>query len=542
MKIALAQINPIIGNFTSNRDRVAEQIRLAEEAACGLIIFPELTLCGYPPQDLLERPAFLRAHDEVLEELVSSVGDIGVILGVPEQRQGKGKPLYNSALLIHQGKVLHRVRKQLLPTYDVFDESRYFEPGPSSRPFSFQGLRLGLTICEDIWPSQYPLDPVVSLLQGHEGLDLLINISASPYHHGKLTERNRLLTTLCREHKLPLLYVNQVGGQDSLVFDGHSLALNRRGACCAAASGFEEELVVVDLEELGGQTGESTPLPEDSLAQVEQALVLGLRDYLHKTGFQRAVIGLSGGIDSAVTAVLAALALGPENVLCVALPSPYTAQMSIDDAAALAKNLGCAFELLPIASAMEAYGSMLAPLFVGREEDVTEQNLQARIRGNLLMALSNKFGSLLLTTGNKSEMAVGYCTLYGDMSGGLAVLADVPKVMVYELARWMNRAGEVIPERIITRAPSAELKPDQADQDDLPPYEVLDPILSAYLEEHLSIEEIVARGFAQATVEDIVRRIRINEHKRKQAPLGLKVTSKAFGYGRRYPIVHGFTG
>lgn len=259
MKIALAQINPIIGNFTSNRDRVAEQIRLAEEAACGLIIFPELTLCGYPPQDLLERPAFLRAHDEVLEELVSSVGDIGVILGVPEQRQGKGKPLYNSALLIHQGKVLHRVRKQLLPTYDVFDESRYFEPGPSSRPFSFQGLRLGLTICEDIWPSQYPLDPVVSLLQGHEGLDLLINISASPYHHGKLTERNRLLTTLCREHKLPLLYVNQVGGQDSLVFDGHSLALNRRGACCAAASGFEEELVVVDLEELGARP-ERVPL------------------------------------------------------------------------------------------------------------------------------------------------------------------------------------------------------------------------------------------------------------------------------------------
>ncbi|XCN72718.1 MAG: NAD+ synthase [Candidatus Electrothrix aestuarii] len=541
MKIALAQINPIIGAFMYNRDRVVERIRQAEEADCGLIIFPELTLCGYPPQDLLERPAFLQAHDEMLEELVASVGEIGVILGVPEQRQGKGKPLYNSALLIHQGRVLHRVRKQLLPTYDVFDESRYFEPGPPSLPFSFQGLRLGLTICEDIWPSQYPQDPVASLLQGHDGLDLLINISASPYHHGKLAERNGLLTTLCREHKLPLLYVNQVGGQDSLIFDGHSLALNTQGEVYAAASGFAEELVMVELEGLGAPAGKQV-LPEDSVAQVEKALVLGLRDYLHKIGFKQAVIGLSGGIDSAVTAVLAALALGPENVLCVALPSPYTAQMSIDDAAALAKNLGCAFELLPIAPAMEAYGLMLAPLFAGREEDVTEQNLQARIRGNLLMALSNKFGSLLLTTGNKSEMAVGYCTLYGDMSGGLAVLADVPKVMVYELARWMNRAGEVIPERIITRPPSAELKPDQADQDDLPPYEVLDPILSAYLEEHLSIEEIVARGFAQATVEDIVRRIRINEHKRKQAPLGLKVTSKAFGYGRRYPIVHGFTG
>ncbi len=578
MKIALAQINPIIGDFAYNQGRVTERIKEAEQADCDLIIFPELTLCGYPPQDLLERPAFLRGHDEALEELVASVGEIGVILGVSEQRQGqgqgtyqgKGKPLYNSALLLHQGKVLHRVRKQLLPTYDVFDESRYFEPGPPSLPFSFHGLRLGLTICEDIWPGQYPVDPVASLLQGHDDhnrLDILINISASPYHHGKLAERNQLLTSLCRENGLPLLYVNQVGGQDSLIFDGHSMALNSQGELCAVASGFQEEMVVVALEDLVNMPsavganpcvrpcipGRHRDLPlqhapktekilsQDSIAQVEKALVLGLRDYLHKTVFQQAIIGLSGGIDSAVTAVLAASALGPENVLCVALPSPYTAQMSIDDAAELSSNLGCDFELLPIAPAMEAYSSMLAPLFAGREEDVTEQNLQARIRGNLLMALSNKFGSLLLTTGNKSEMAVGYCTLYGDMSGGLAVLADVPKIMVYELARWMNRGGEVIPERIITRPPSAELKPDQADQDDLPPYEVLDPILSAYLEEHLGIEEIVARGFAQATVEDIIRRIRINEHKRKQAPLGLKVTSKAFGYGRRYPVVHGFT-
>ncbi|MCI5165540.1 MAG: NAD+ synthase [Candidatus Electrothrix sp. GM3_4] len=585
MKTALAQINPIIGDFVYNRGRVAEQIKQAEQADCDLIIFPELTLCGYPPQDLLERPAFLRAHDEALEDLIAftgNIGGIGVILGVPEQRQGQykgqGKPLYNSAIFIHQGRVIHRVRKQLLPTYDVFDESRYFEPGPPSLPFSFHGLRLGLTICEDIWPSQYPLDPVASLVQGddgHNGLDLLINISASPYHHGKLAERNLLLTTLCREKSLPLLYVNQVGGQDSLVFDGHSLALNSRGELYAAASGFQEEMVVVELEDLGimlgsvganpcvrpcipgrhrdlplqhvpkpERTEKTLPLdfmPQDSIAQVDKALVLGLRDYLHKIGFQQAIIGLSGGIDSAVTAVLAASALGSENVLCVALPSPYTAQMSIDDAADLAKNLGCGFELLPIAPAMDAYSAMLAPLFAGRDEDVTEQNIQARIRGNLLMALSNKFGGLLLTTGNKSEMAVGYCTLYGDMSGGLAVLADVPKVMVYELARWMNRAEEMIPERIITRPPSAELKPDQADQDDLPPYEVLDPILSAYLEEHLGIEEIVARGFAQATVEDIVCRIRMNEHKRKQAPLGLKVTSKAFGYGRRYPIVHGFT-
>lgn len=580
MKTALAQCNPIVGNFSYNRDQIAERIRQAEKAACDLIIFPELTLCGYPPQDLLERPAFLRTHDAALEELIASAGEIGVILGVPEQRRGKGKPLYNSAILVYQGKVVHRVRKQLLPAYDVFDESRYFEPGPPSLPFSFQGMRVGLTVCEDIWPNQYPLDPVTSLVQAHNELDLLINISASPYHHGKLGERNQLLTALCRENKLPLLYVNQAGGQDSLIFDGHSLALNNRGEVCAAAAGFQEDMLVVDTEEparnltnnvlpfmpddvgvnpcvrpcIPGRhrglplqhtpkTGRTeTILPEDSITQVEKALILGVRDYLHKTGFSKAVLGLSGGIDSAVTAVLAAAALGPENVLCVALPSPYTAQMSIDDAAALAGNLGCDFELLPIAPAMNAYSSMLAPLFADRKEDVTEQNLQARIRGNLLMALSNKFGSLLLTTGNKSEMAVGYCTLYGDMSGGLAVLADVPKVMVYELARRMNRAGEVIPDRIITRPPSAELKPDQADQDDLPPYEVLDPILTAYLEEHLSIEEIAARGFAQATVEDIVRRIRINEHKRKQAPLGLKVTSKAFGYGRRYPIVHGFRG
>uniref|UniRef100_UPI0040561A08 NAD+ synthase n=1 Tax=Candidatus Electrothrix sp. TaxID=2170559 RepID=UPI0040561A08 len=558
MKIALAQINTLIGQFDAHKERIIEQVRQAEQAGCDLIIFPELVLCGYPPQDLLERPSFLQAHDKVLNELVRSVGEIGVILGVPEKRQGqyKGKHLYNSALLIHQGRVVHRVRKQLLPTYDVFDESRYFEPGPPSLPFSFQGLRMGLTICEDIWPSKYPHDPVASLLQDHERLDCLINISASPYHHGKLAERSQLLSALCRQHDLPLIYVNQVGGQDSLIFDGHSLALDRQGELFAAAAGFQEDMLIIDVDALTDRTERTRRaeqekqedqrnkkgLPQDSIAQVEQALVLGLRDYLHKTGFHKAVIGLSGGVDSAVTAVLATLALGPENVLCVALPSPYTARMSIDDAGALAENLGCGFELLPIAPAMEVYGAILEHLFAGREEDVTEQNLQARIRGNLLMALSNKFGSLLLTTGNKSEMAVGYCTLYGDMSGGLAVLADVPKVMVYELARWMNRAGEVIPERIITRPPSAELKPDQADQDDLPGYEVLDPILSAYLEEHLSIEEIVARGFAQSTVEDIIRRIRINEHKRKQAPLGLKVTSKAFGYGRRYPIVHGFAG
>ncbi|MGR0482101.1 MAG: NAD+ synthase [Candidatus Electronema sp. V4] len=539
MKTALIQTNPTIGAFERNLAVLFDRLRQAEQQGCGLAIFPELALCGYPPQDLLERRDFLQAHDQALDELIAAVGETGVIVGAVERRRsGPGKSLHNSALLIHQGKVVQRVQKQLLPTYDVFDESRYFESGGPALPVSFGGLRLGLTVCEDIWQQgQYSQDPVAALCRAGSGPSLLINISASPYHHGKLGERRRIFASLCQRHKLPLLYVNQVGGQDSLIFDGHSAAVNAQGEICAAAAGFREDMLIIDTDELRGKP--ACAAPEDSIAQVEAALVLGLRDYLHKTGFHKAVIGLSGGIDSAVTAVLAALALGPENVLGVALPSPYTAQMSIDDAQILSRNLGCGFEIIPIAGAMTAYQQALAPLFVGLAEDVTEQNIQARIRGNLLMALSNKFGGMLLSTGNKSEMAVGYCTLYGDMSGGLAVLADLPKVMVYELARWMNRNGEVIPERIITRPPTAELKPDQLDQDDLPPYEVLDPILAAYLEEHCSTEEIAAWGFAQETVRSIIRRILRNEHKRKQAALGLKVTSKAFGYGRRWPIAQG---
>ena len=537
MKIALIQTNPVIGDFKGNLALLLDRLRQAEQADCQLAIFPELALCGYPPQDLLERRDFLQAHDQALDKLIAAVGETGVVVGAVEQRQGPGKPLYNSALLIHQSKAVQRVRKQLLPTYDVFDESRYFQPGGPSLPFPFKGLHLGLTVCEDIWPGScgsYSHDPVAALLHNGAQADLLINISASPYHHGKLGERHQLLSKLCQQHNLPLLYVNQVGGQDSLIFDGHSLAVSSEGKICAAAAGFREDMLIIETDGLRSST--ACPAPEDSIAQVEAALVFGLRDYLRKTGFSKVVLGLSGGIDSAVTAVLAAQALGPENVLCAALPSPYTAQMSIDDAQALSRNLGCDFEIIPIAKAMEAYQQTLAPLFAGLPEDLTEQNIQARIRGNLLMALSNKFGRLLLSTGNKSEMAVGYCTLYGDMSGGLAVLADVPKVMVYELAHWMNRNNEVIPERIISRPPTAELKPEQTDQDDLPPYEVLDPILAAYLEEHCSAEEIAAQGFDRAVVQGIIRRILRNEHKRKQAPLGLKVTSKAFGSGRRWPV------
>ncbi len=541
MKIALVQTNPIIGAFDNNLQILLSWVEKAGQAGCDLVVFPELTLCGYPPQDYLERESFLAAHDRALEKLIEGVGEnITCIVGVLERRTGPGKSLYNSAFVLSGGKVLYRARKQLLPTYDVFDETRYFEPGEESAVFPFQGFKIGLTVCEDIWwrQQQYASNPLENFGLSEDMPDCLINISASPYYHGKLHERNLIFSDLCRKHKMPLVYVNQVGGQDGLIFDGHSLVMNAGGEIVAAGKGFEQEMLVVDS---ACWVEDTAPLRvEDCLEDVVDALCLGVRDYLHKTGFRQAVIGLSGGIDSAVTAAIACRALGSENVLCVAMPSPYTSRASVDDAGQLAENLGCGFELLAIKGIMETYGETLADLFAGTDEDVTEQNIQARIRGNLLMAISNKRGSLLLSTGNKSEMAVGYCTLYGDMSGGLAVLADVPKAMVYRLAHFFNRESEVVPERIITRPPTAELKHDQYDQDDLPAYEVLDPILSAYLEDQKSVEEIAAQGFDADVVRDIVRRIQLNEYKRKQAPLGIKVTSKAFGPGRRYPVVQGF--
>jgi len=543
MKIALIQTNPIIGDFAGNSANILQWSERAREKGCRLAVFPELSLCGYPPQDLLERPDFIAGHDLHLQSLITRTKGIGLLLGIIEQRTGPGKSLYNTALLVDNGAEVARARKQLLPTYDVFDETRYFEPGTNSVVAQFESLKLGLTVCEDIWFDEtgYARDPVKEMVApGTAGPDCLINISASPYYHGKIRERNHVFASLCRRHRTPLLYVNQVGGQDSLVFDGHSMVLDAEGTARGCAPGFKEDMLVVDT--LSWSSEGQTRVPEDSIAKVLGALTLGVRDYLHKTGFRTAVIGLSGGIDSAVTAAVACLALGPENVTAVALPSPYTSQASIDDARLLAGNLQCNFDCIPIRTAMQAYQETLAPLFSGLAEDVTEQNIQARIRGNLLMALSNKFGHILLSTGNKSEMAVGYCTLYGDMSGGLAVLSDVPKEMVYALAELINREQEIIPERIITRPPTAELKPDQLDQDDLPPYEILDPILQAYLEEHLPIEAIVARGFDAKTVEDIVRRIKTNEYKRRQAAVGIKVTTKAFGSGRRYPIVQKFPG
>ncbi len=540
MKIALVQTNPLIGAFERNLSHLLAWIDKAKVAGCDLVVFPELSLCGYPPQDLLERGSFLEAHEQILGELVRKIDGITCIVGAFERRGHPGKPLYNSALVLEQGRIRCHARKQLLPSYDVFDETRYFEPGDTSTTFPLHGLHYGLTICEDIWWSQriYQTNPLKDFVLGAVVPDCLINISASPYHHGKLGERQQVFGQLCRSHRMPLVYVNQVGGQDGLIFDGHSMVISPAGEVMAVAAGFREDMLVFVIDRWDREY--EPVVIEDTVNHVEDALVLGVRDYLHKTGFHQAVLGLSGGIDSAVTAVIGCRALGPENVLCVAMPSPYTSRQSVDDARQLAKNLGCGFQIIPITGAMEAYQTALAPLLAGLPEDTTEQNIQARIRGNLLMALSNKFNRLLLSTGNKSEMAVGYCTLYGDMSGGLAVIADVPKTMVYQLARLINQDRETIPRGIIDRPPTAELKPNQFDQDDLPPYDVLDAVLHAYLEERKGIAEIAAQGVDPRLVRDIVRRIKINEYKRKQAPLGIKVTTKAFGPGRRYPVVQGF--
>ena len=544
MKIALIQHNPVIGDFGRNLAAISGWLEQARRQGCQLAVLPELAVSGYPPQDLLERPAFLDDHDRAFARLVTETRGIAVLCGHITRHTGpSGKPLHNSASLFSDGQLLFTTEKQLLPTYDVFDESRYFEPGKQSRSVTFAGMRLGVTICEDIWNDDqifsrplYPIDPVGGLMAGPAGPpDLLLNLSASPFHIGKETLRQRIFTNICQRHHVPLIYVNQVGGQDSLVFDGGSRCLDRRGNTVAQAHRFKEDLVVVDTGAWQGEIREITPADDPEAAEAWEALVLGCRDYVSKCGFSRVVLGLSGGVDSALTATIAATALGRDKVLGVALPSPYSSAESIEDARQLAQNLSIDFTLLPITPIFEQFLDTLAPLFAGAAADVTEQNIQARIRGNLLMALANKQGRLLLSTGNKSENAVGYCTLYGDMSGGLAVISDVPKQLVYAICRHINRDGEIIPSRTIDKPPSAELAPDQRDEDDLPPYPVLDQILTAYLEENRSVAEIVARGFDRAVVEDVVRRIRINEYKRKQAAMGIKITTKAFGHGRRYP-------
>ncbi len=538
MRIALAQINTTVGDVRGNRDRVFLEMERAQALGADLAIFPELCLTGYPPRDLLGLHGFVESNLGALREIAGRTDRMGVIVGfVDRNPRQQGKEFCNAAALLGSGKIRAVVHKTLLPTYDVFDEDRYFERSEKARIVRFLGKRLGITICEDAWNAKdfwpkrlYLTDPVSQLVA--QGSDLLVNISASPFEMDKPQFRYRMLLGHVRKHRIPLLYCNLVGGNDDLLFDGNSLALGSRGNLLAQGNSFREDLVLVDPEQgedLGYREGEA-------MESLYHALVMGTRDYGRKCGFRSAVLGLSGGIDSAVTACIAAEAFGPPNVLGVAMPSTYSAPESHDDARDVARNLGIRFEVIPIQSIFEEQRRALARTFAGLPEDITEENLQARVRGNLLMALSNKFGHLVLSTGNKSELGVGYCTLYGDMAGGLAVISDVPKTTVYRLAGYINRETVIIPENTIRRAPTAELRPGQKDQDSLPEYEILDEILRLAVEEQLSAGEIVKRGYDGATVRDVVRMIYGNEYKRRQAAPGLKVTSRAFGSGRRMPI------
>jgi NAD+ synthase/NAD+ synthase (glutamine-hydrolysing) len=504
------------------------------------VVASELALLGYPPRDLLLQPGFIARSWEVLERLAEDLrGNPPVLVGIAEPNPSSaGRPLYNSAALLQDGRIAARFRKCLLPTYDVFDEDRYFESATEPETFTLDGRKLGVTICEDVWNDgdfwqrqRYHLDPVEVLSRA--GARCVVNLSASPFTAGKQRIRESMLSGIAAKHRIPLLYANQVGGNDDLVFDGRSCAFDERGRLIARGKAFEEDLIVVDLEAVQGSIAADDSLPEED---VWNALVAGTRDYVGKCGFQGVLLGLSGGIDSALTAAIAAEAVGPRNVLGVLMPSPYTSHDSVEDATQLAERLNIRTLTLPIAGIMQAFGGVLETAFNGYKADTTEENIQARIRGNLLMALSNKYGALLLTTGNKSELAVGYCTLYGDMSGGLAVIADVPKTMVYRLARWCNRQGELIPGRVFTKAPTAELRPNQTDQDTLPPYDLLDTILQRRIERHESAEEIIRDGFDEGVVRQVVRGLDRAEFKRKQAAPCIKVTDRAFGTGWRMPV------
>jgi NAD+ synthetase len=510
-------------------------INQAKDQSCDLIVFSEMVLTGYPPRDVLEKQDFVSRQP--LTSLIHTVSGIGVICGYVESSDGK---LFNSAMLFEDGQIIHNARKRLLPVYDVFDEQRYFEPGNTCDVFFYKGHRLGLTICEDIWndveffgKSTYAKDPVKEMVQ--KGSDCMINISASPFYLGKGVLKKRMLQSLSKKYAVPFIYVNQVGGNDSIIFDGNSVAFDQTGHLVASAKNFEEDLVTYDTITNQGMCHSMTSSDEET---VLKALVLGTRDYVHKCGFQKVIIGLSGGIDSALTTAIAVKALGKENVRTVYMPSAYTSEDNDIDTKQLAKNFDIVREIVPIDTIYDQFLDNLPDDFNRSNHGLAEQNLQARIRGTILMAFSNKYNALVLTTGNKSELAVGYCTLYGDMNGALAVISDLPKTMVYAISRYINQDQALIPKRIIEKAPSAELKPDQKDQDDLPDYESLDMILKAHIEDHLTIDQIVDMGFNKALVIDIIKRIYRNEYKRQQAPPGLKVTSKAFGYGRRYPIAH----
>jgi NAD+ synthase (glutamine-hydrolysing) len=543
MKIALAQFNPTVGDFTGNAARILELAAQAKTRGADLAVFTELCLCGYPPQDLLERPSFVQRNDQEMKKLAAAMPLDAIVGYAGATKNGRGKAVANKAALIRDGKVVFEQSKMLLPTYDVFDESRYFQPAEKQSTFALGPETLGITICEDawndveFWPKQrYERDPINEIVE--QGSSVLINISASPYNLEKRELRFDMLRSIAVRHKRPVIYVNQFGGNDSLVFDGASLVLTADGRVAAQALAFAQDLVMFDTTT--GQ-GEIHAQPSEEIAYAYAALTTGTRDYVHKCGFKKVLVGLSGGIDSAVVAAIAVDSLGAENVLGVSMPGPFSSEGSKTDAQAVAKQLGIKCLTLPITDVFNAYRKSLEPAFEGRGQDVTEENLQARVRGNYLMALSNKFGSMVLSTGNKSELAVGYCTLYGDMAGGLAVISDVPKQMVYQLARWINREREVIPQATIDKPPSAELRPDQKDEDSLPPYPVLDCVLKAYIEDLLSPEEIAKKyKFELKLVRDIAVMVDRNEYKRKQAAPGLKITSRAFGFGRPFPIAQKF--
>ena len=544
MKIGFAQLNPTVGDLSGNFELILHAYERLAAAGAELVLTPELAITGYPPQDLLFKSRFVPENRAVMEQLHSRVGCAALLVGFVDRNEGRGKPFHNAAALLEAGKPIRKAHKSLLPSYDVFDEDRYFEPASRVEPFDLCGKKLGVTLCEDIWTEHYlprplyDIEPVRSLIE--QGAEIIVNLSASPFTLHKPAIRREMVGALARAYQRPICYCNAVGGNDQLVFDGNSIAVNASGELIAQLPAFREEEAIVDTDATSVIEFRESKTTEELFA----ALSLGLRDYLRKCNFKSAVLGLSGGVDSAVVAVIAVDALGAENVVGVSMPSPYSSRGSIDDALALARNLGIKCLEIPITNAFAALKSQFAEIFKGLPENETEENMQPRLRAMTLMALSNKFGHLLLTTGNKSELAVGYCTMYGDMAGGLAVISDVPKTMVYELGRWINsdyssRSGpkrEIIPRSIIEKAPSAELKPDQKDQDTLPPYEVLDEILRLYVEENLSARDIVNHGFDEKTVRWVQRRVDLNEYKREQAAPGLKVTSRAFGVGRRMPI------
>ncbi|MGC2284041.1 MAG: NAD+ synthase [Candidatus Acidiferrum sp.] len=543
MKIALAQFNPTVGDFAGNSARILSLAESARQRGADLAVFSELCLCGYLPQDLLERPSFIDRNHVALKELAAKLPLPAIVGYAGRVKNGTGKSIANKAALICSGRVVFEQSKMLLPTYDVFDESRYFQPAGKQFAYGFGKEQLGITICEDVWNDKnfwaecrYERDPVTELIG--QGITVLLNISASPYTIDKRALRLEMLQSIAVNQHRPVVYVNQVGGDDSLIFDGASMALTAEGKVAAQALAFEEDLVLFDTVTRQGEIHEQ---PREEIAYAYRALITGTQDYVRKCGFKKVLVGVSGGIDSAVVAAIAVEALGASNVLGVSMPGPFSSEGSKADAQALASNLGIEFITLPIGDVFDVYRKALAPAFASRSIDVTEENIQARIRGNYLMAISNKFGSMVLSTGNKSELAVGYCTLYGDMAGGLAVISDVPKLMVYELARWINRERELIPVSTIEKVPSAELRPNQKDEDSLPPYDVLDRILKAYIEDLRSPQEIADHyGFELQLVRDIALLVDRTEYKRKQAAPGLKITSRAFGFGRPFPIAQKF--